>query len=346
MNAQPRSPVERGVLWLVVALVTALFLWMLRGFAMAIFGAVVLSILFYPVFESFLKKMPKYPAAASLITVIMALLFVGVPLYLLLYLLAQQAFDLYQLITHDPAGLLNSLSGKLPPEIRQQVSTWFLETRTQLADALRAVASSAFSTAAAATSSTLVFVIKLIVALYLMFFFLKDGEKILRTMSDHFPLPDSQERTLFARFVSTVRAVVKGGIIVALVQGFIGGSLFWLVGIPQAMLWGAVMFFLALIPLGGPLLVWLPASLLLFYTGYPTQALVLVLGGTFIIGTIDNFLRPVLVGRDTEMPNALVFISILAGITSFGVAGIVVGPVIAALFLSVWQLLDEGVRGE
>lgn len=341
MNKDIRTTAERATLWTLVAVATALFFWMIAGFLMPIFMAAVLAILFYPLYLRLLSALPRYPAAASMLTVASAILFVGIPLYVMLYLLAGQAFEAYRLVADDPHGALSSLMAALPTDFLARWGVSLDDVRVQLASVFETVSSGAFSAAAAATSGTLAAIVKSIIALYLMYFFLKDGARFLGSVSTHVPLPDAQERVLFDRFVSTVRAVVKGVLIVALLQGLIGGALFALVGISQPVLWGAVMFFLALIPLGGPMLVWIPAALILFTTGHEMQALVLALGGTFIIGTIDNFLRPVLVGRDAAMPNALVFVSVLAGIASFGVTGLVMGPVIAALFLAVWELLGD-----
>ena len=170
---------------------------------------------------------------------------------------------------------------------------------------------------------------------------MKDGPQVIRSITRIAPLRDEQVTALFDRFSSTVRAVVKGGLVVAGVQGLLGGVLFAIVGVPHAVLWGSVMGFLALVPLGGPALVWAPAALFSLATGHPVAALSLVLGGAFLVGTIDNILRPFLVGRDTEMPDALILLSVLGGLATFGPAGIIIGPVLAALFVSVWEMFAE-----
>ncbi|MEL7162150.1 MAG: AI-2E family transporter [Bacteroidota bacterium] len=133
---------------------------------------------------------------------------------------------------------------------------------------------------------------------------------------------------------------------VAIVQGSIGGVLFALVGIPAALLWGVAMTLLALLPVGGSAIVWLPAAVILFAQGFVGRAIAIVIVGTLIIGLVDNLLRPLLVGRDTEMPDYLVLISTLGGITYFGLSGFVIGPTIAALFITVWEMMGKDYGGK
>lgn len=338
MNTSLRGLAEKGVLAAVVTVVSVVFLWMIWGLFMPIFAAVVLAILFHPVYEGVVRRMPRFPGLASGITLIITVAFVAVPMYVLGSLLLQQALDVYQAVSDDPARVFASVMQVVPEERLAQWGISADDARAQLATGMQTVSATAFGIAAAATTGTLSFAFKAAIALYLMFFLLKDGRKILQTVSHHFPLPDRHERALFERFVSTVRAVVKGGLIVALAQGIFGGVLFWAVGIPNAVLWGAVMSFLALIPFAGPALVWVPAAAFLLYTGEIFQALMVAVGGSLVVGTIDNLLRPYLVGRDTQMPDGLILISVIGGLSAFGAGGIVVGPVVAALFLSVWQM--------
>lgn len=336
-----RTLTERGLLFGLVTLVSLLFLWMIAGFLMPIFFAVVLAILFRPVYESIARQMPGFEALASGITLLIAIAIVALPAYILGSILTAQAIDLYQTASGDPSALVARALETPPAQFLASQGVQVDVLRTDIASAAQAVAASVFGTAAAFTSGTISFAVKLLIAIYLMFFFVKDGPHLIGVASRYFPLPDAQERILLDRFASTVRAVVKGGLIVALAQGFAGGVLFWIAGVPQPALWGAVMAFFALIPLVGPAIVWAPAALLLFLTGDVWQALVVALGGTILVGTIDNILRPLLVGRDTAMPDALVFLSVLGGLSVFGAGGIIAGPVVAALFLSVWGLLGE-----
>ena len=146
---------------------------------------------------------------------------------------------------------------------------------------------------------------------------------------------------LFHKFAEVCRATVKGSLVVALVQGTIGGVALWVLGIQGAILWGTLMVILSLLPAVGSALVWAPAAAWLLMTGAWIKGIILILVGVFLIGLIDNILRPLLVGRDTKMPDYLILISTLGGISLFGLSGFVMGPVLAALFLVIWQIFME-----
>jgi predicted PurR-regulated permease PerM len=186
--------------------------------------------------------------------------------------------------------------------------------------------------------NTLDFIFSLFVALYLLFFLLRDGAKLTVRISNAVPLPTDQQHELFARFATVIRATVKGNILVAVAQGALGGIIFWFLEIKAALLWGAVMAVLSLLPAIGAALVWLPAGLYLLVTGAFWQGAVLLAFGALVISSVDNLLRPVLVGADTKMPDYLILVSTLGGLAIFGINGLVIGPVIAALFIASWDL--------
>jgi predicted PurR-regulated permease PerM len=174
--------------------------------------------------------------------------------------------------------------------------------------------------------------------LYLLFFFLRDGRQIVTALVRVLPLGDIRERLLLAQFATVVRATIKGTLVVGVVQGTLGGLLFAAVGISAAVFWGVLMTVLSLLPAVGSGFIWGPAAVLLFASGHMVKALILLGGGVLVIGLVDNLLRPVLIGRDTSMPDYLVLLSTLGGLTVFGLSGFVIGPVIAALFLTVWDM--------
>jgi predicted PurR-regulated permease PerM len=177
--------------------------------------------------------------------------------------------------------------------------------------------------------------------LYFLFFLFRDGDAIMRGLIRALPMGDAREERLFRKFAEVSRATVKGTLVVAMVQGALGGLMFALVGIPAAVFWGVAMGVLSLLPAIGAALVWLPAAVFLFATGAIWQGLVVVVGGTFVIGLVDNLLRPILIGRETKMPDYLVLLATLGGLTAFGLAGFVAGPIIAALFLVMWEMFAE-----
>jgi predicted PurR-regulated permease PerM len=183
------------------------------------------------------------------------------------------------------------------------------------------------------------------IMLYLLFFLLRDGGALADLVKVAIPLRTDQKNALFSRFADVVRATVKGGILVAMVQGALGGLAFWFLGIHGALLWGVLMAFLSLLPAIGAGLVWIPVALYLLATGAIWQGVGLVLWGTLVIGLVDNLLRPRLVGKGTKLPDYVVLISTLGGIKVFGLNGFVIGPLIAAIFMVTWEIFIASREG-
>jgi predicted PurR-regulated permease PerM len=177
--------------------------------------------------------------------------------------------------------------------------------------------------------------------LYLLFFFLRDGPELARKMRTALPLEENHKRRLQLKFNRVVRATVKGNVVVAVTQGALGGAIFWFLDIPSALLWAVLMAFLSLLPAVGAGIVWAPVAVYFLLSGMIWQGVVLGLFGVFVIGLVDNVLRPILVGKDTKMPDYMILISTLGGLAVFGLNGFVIGPLIAALFMSSWALFVE-----
>ena len=188
--------------------------------------------------------------------------------------------------------------------------------------------------------NTLDFIANLFVMLYLLFFLLRDEAALCARIKRAIPLRPEQQQALLLKFTVVIRATVKGDLLVAVLQGALGGLIFWILGIGAPLLWGVVMAFLSLLPVIGAGLVWLPVAVYLLATGAMWQGLGLIAFGTFVIGLVDNFLRPILVGKDTKMPDYVVLISTLGGLAAFGLNGFVIGPVIAAMFIAVWEIFS------
>lgn len=172
--------------------------------------------------------------------------------------------------------------------------------------------------------------------LYLTFFLFRDGQALIGHLKMAVPIRPSEQDALLAQFTLVVRATVKGDILVAMVQGGLGGLGFWVLGIHATLLWTVLMSFLALLPLFGAALVWLPFAVYFIATGAILQGVGLLVYGVLVVGLIDNFMRPFLVGQATKMPEFIVLISTLGGIATFGLQGFITGPVVAAMFIAVW----------
>jgi predicted PurR-regulated permease PerM len=200
--------------------------------------------------------------------------------------------------------------------------------------------------ATAATSGTVIFILDFAILLYAMFFFYTEGPAYLRTLLAYLPFSEADNERLMHRFVSVARATVKGTLLIGVIQGTINGIAFAVVGLPAPAFWGAVMIVLSLVPVVGGALIWVPAAAWLVLSGHALRAVVLVAICGGVSGTIDNILRPRFVGRDARMPDLLVFVSTLGGLGLFGAVGFIVGPLVAALFLTLWQMLSVLYRPE
>ena len=227
-----------------------------------------------------------------------------------------------------------SMVGLSPDKLRENVSNFAVKATGLVADRV-------FNY----TQNALAFTAQFFLMLYVLFFFLRDGRKMLNAAINVVPLGNKWERTLIERFASVARATLKGTLIVAIVQGSMGGLTFAILGIQGALFWGVMMTILSLLPVGGSAIVWAPAAGILAWQGLWGKAMALVIVGSLGIGLIDNILRPILVGRDTKMPDFLVLLATLGGIGWFGLSGFVLGPVIAALFLTFWQTAGKEYGG-
>jgi predicted PurR-regulated permease PerM len=281
-----------------------------------------------------------------LATLFACVILVVIPVLLLLASFLQQGLSVYEQIQ---AGELQP--GKYIDQVRSAfpVLQGLLERFDINMDTVRdnaakaAVAASQFlaRNALAVGQGAFGFVLKLALMLYVAYFLLRDGRKLVDQLVHAIPLADERERLLFQKFAEVARATVKGNLLVALVQGMLGGLIFWILGLPAALLWGVVMTVLSLIPAVGAGLVWLPAAIYLYAVGDWIAATVLIAYGVVVIGLADNILRPILVGRDTKLPDWMVLLSTLGGIAMAGINGFVVGPLIAVLFVAFWQIFSR-----
>ena len=196
------------------------------------------------------------------------------------------------------------------------------------------------------TRGTLALIVDFFMMLYAMFFFLMDGRQYLDTMLQYLPLRESEQNQMLQRFVSVTRATLKGTLLIGMVQGTLGGLIFAILGISGAALWGLLMIVLSLLPLIGGAIVWVPAAIVLAVNGAWIKALVLVGFCSLVIGSIDNVLRPRLVGHDTEMSDLLILFSTLGGIAVFGAIGFIIGPIVAALFVTTWEIFGKAYRDD
>ncbi len=322
------------------------FFVLLWRFWNPIFWAVVLGILFRPVETRLAARLQGRATFAAVLTLMLIFFTVLVPAMFLGSVVAVEAAGVYARIQSgelDYGAIVRWIQGFLP-----QVGEWTARFGVDLNDLTQKLSAAAVtgtrfiaSLALSAGQNAAKFVVMFFLMLYLLFFILRDGGRILQHLHRAIPLPDEQERRLFDKFSEVARATVKGTLLVGLVQGFLGGLIFLILGIEGAVFWGLVMVILSVIPAVGTGLVWGPAAIFLFIDGSWIQGLILVTYGVLVIGLVDNLLRPMLVGRDIKMPDYLILFSTLGGLSLVGLAGFVLGPLIAALFLATWRMYGE-----
>ncbi len=345
----PRKTLETGFQLMLLIAVTAGFAWLMGPFSGAILWGVIAAILFTPLNNRLLRAMPGRPSTVALITLTIIFLLVIIPALLLGVALINEASGVYTKIQSGQIDLnrsFNQFENSLPAFIRGWLTdaglTDFNALQGKITDAVNASFRTLAGQAVTFGQSALSFFLALGVMMYLTYFLLRDGYDLVRKVEQRLPMPAEQRRLLFDRFVAVVRATIKGSLIVAILQGLIGGVIFALLGIEGALLWGVAMGIFSLFPAIGTGLIWVPMSIYLIATGQLWQGAVLFGSGFIIISSVDNVARPMLVGRDTRIPDYLVLISTLSGFELMGFNGFVMGPVIAALFMAVWDIYSRG----
>jgi predicted PurR-regulated permease PerM len=346
-----RKRFRNSFLLLLTLGISILFLAMIRGFLMAVLLAAIFSGMAYPLYKWILKRLRGRRAWASGATILLLLLIIGLPLIGFLSLVAAQALDMSQAagpwITSRVGTQvkMDELLDRIPLLGRFPTLRGLLPESEQILAKVAEVVSGAgaflVNSLAGITRGTLSFMLQLFVMLYAMFFFLMDGPSLLNRILYYSPLTPEDEERLVARFVSVARATLKGSFLIGLLQGFLAGIGFLVTGVPGAAFWGTVMVVASMIPAVGAGLIWVPAILYLLVAGQALAALGLLAWCVLVVSTVDNVLRPRLVGRDTRISDLLILLSTLGGIVFFGVPGVVVGPIVAALFVTVWHLYGE-----
>lgn len=339
------STLEQKVFLALLLVVSLAFGWILLPFYGAVFWAVILAIIFAPVQRRLQLRFSPRRNLAALATLLICLLVAVIPVILITGILVQEGTTLYTQIESgeiDIDSIVSSAKELLPASWQVQMQRFGLGDLEQIRERLATsalegsqfLATKAFSFG----QGTFQFVLSFFLMLYLLFFLLRDGRELVARIRRAMPLSDTQKRRLFSKFTRVVRATVKGNIVVAATQGALGGVIFAILGIPSAVLCGVLMAFLSLLPAVGAGLIWTPVAIYFLLKGMIAQGVILILYGVLVIGLVDNILRPILVGKDTKMPDYVVLISTLGGLSLFGLNGFVIGPLIAALFISAWGL--------
>jgi len=337
-----RDSVNKSVLLLLAIFISAVFLSMIRSFLMAIFLAGIFSALARPLYKRFEGGLGGRRALASLSTLLLIVIVVIVPLGVLMGVVTAQAIKVGQTVSPwiqeqiAQPGEFHKLLSSLP--FYDTLAPYSNAIWRKAGELIGTVSHFLISNLSIATMSAVNVLFMAFAMLYTMFFFLMDGDKLLNKILYYLPLQDEEEQRMLDKFTSVTRATLKGTAVIGILQGSLAGLAFWVVGIPSAVFWATIMAVLSIIPGIGTALVWGPAAIILAAGGKHWKAAGLGLFCAVVVGSIDNLLRPILVGKDTQMHELMIFFGTLGGIFMFGIMGMFIGPIVAALFVTIWEL--------
>jgi predicted PurR-regulated permease PerM len=344
-----RARFRRTFLVILALAITLLFLWMIWDFLLALLLAALAAAMSYRPYKRLLARLGGRKNWAAGVTLALLLLLVIAPLAAFVSIVLSQAVEVSRAVTPwvrehmNQATELDRLLSRYPR--LAPLAPYRDQIVVKLGELGGALGSYALGFMTAAARELARFFLLAFVMLYSTFFFLTHGTATLSKMLYYFPLPAEDETRMVDRFLSVARATLKGTFVVGFVQGSLGGLAFWVAGISGPAVWAAFMMVLSVVPGVGAAIVWVPTAVYLLLTGHTTVAVVLALWFSLVVGSVDNFLRPWLVGKDTRMPDLLILLSTLGGILLVGAAGFVIGPIVAALFVTIWELYGDAFRG-
>jgi len=341
----PGVPGRRILLWALLLVLAVALAAVLVPFYGPLLWALIISLLFTPMYRWLLPRLRRQRTVAALVTLLVVLLVVVLPFVLLILGIVDEATGLYaqlQSTEIKPAAwfqrVLESLPAWLADALRKLGLGDIEALQERLASGIGQLGQMVAARALQLGQDTFSLLTSIFLMLYVAFFFIRDGRLLRRKLQNALPLGRTQQHELLDRFTRVIGATVRGNLLVASLQGALGVLAFWVLGFSGALLWGVVMGFLSLLPAVGAALVWGPVALYLLATGEVAQGLGLAAWGMLVIGLVDNLLRPMLVGKDSQLPDWLVLISTLGGFVVFGMHGFVIGPLVVAMFMAVWQM--------
>jgi predicted PurR-regulated permease PerM len=310
---------------------------LVRPFLPAVAWALALAVVTRPLHARIAARIPNADAAAVTSLTLIVLILVGPALLLGGSLASQLAEGVERVQDEAGAGSWQAVVEQVP-QLRPAVD-WINE-HVDVEQELRRALAPLISDLASLVRGSIWAAAQFLIMLLTLYYFLRDQPRILRAVRFLVPLSKAEADEVLRRITDTIYATVYGTLLVALIQGALGGLMFWWLGLPAPLLWGVVMGLLAVIPWLGAFIVWAPAAALLMLQGAWVKGLVLIAWGLVVVGLIDNLLYPVLVGNTLRMHTLLVFFAIVGGLLLFGGSGVVLGPIvlaIAAALMDVWQ---------
>jgi predicted PurR-regulated permease PerM len=344
------SRFRRAFLILLVVAISATFFAMVRAFLLTIVLAALFAGVAYPLYLRIVRWLGGRPRLGAIATLLLLLVVVIVPLLMVGGAVANEALRVNDTIVPRIQRLVDE-PGEFERRLRplpgySLIRPYQAQILSKAGELIGSAGAFVIVAVSATTLATALFIFHFVVLLYTMFFFLTDGPALLDTALAYLPLAAADKQYMLERFVSVTRATLKGTVLIGAAQGALAGVAFWVVGIDGAIFWGSVMMVLSIVPGIGAALVWVPAAVILLATGYVWQGIALALFCGLVVGSIDNVLRPMLVGRDTQMHELLIFFSTLGGLLLFGAMGFILGPILAAMFVTVWEMFGVAFKSE
>jgi predicted PurR-regulated permease PerM len=339
---------RQAFLLLLVTAISVAFVAMVRPFLLTILLAAIFTGLSYPVYQWLLCRFRGRRALAAIATLVLLLTLVIAPLLLVIGAGANEALRVSETIRPRLQQLVDQ-PGELDSRLRavpgyHRVAPYRAQILTKAGELLGSTGAFLFGALSATTRATTVFIFQFFVLLYTMFFFLTGGPGLLEGVLAYLPLTEVDKQRMLEKFVSVTRATLKGTVLIGLAQGVLGGLAFWAANVDGAIFWGTMMTVLSIIPGVGGALIWVPAAIILISTGEVWRGIALAAFCGLVVGSVDNLLRPRLVGQDTKMHELLILFSTLGGLLLFGVMGFILGPILAALFVTAWEMFGTAFR--
>ena len=331
----------------ILGLVTLLSLYLLSPFFFPIFWAAVIAGVFRPVYQRINRRLKRPTLSTAAVFIVIALIIL-LPAGIVGSLVFNESIQLYEKLSPDTKYLNKNLDSVISSITSHPYAHFFHVSKdmlvTKTTEIARSVTNYIFVHLTALTQNTLGFLVKFAIMLYTLFFFVRDGEKFLRMAMRVLPLGMGREKLLFERFIVTARSTLKVTLIIGGIQGGLGGIVYLITGVEGAVIWGLLMILTAIVPVVGCSIIWIPIGLMMLVLGHIWEGALILSFGILVISTVDNLLRPILIGKDVAMHPLLIFLSTLGGITIFGFSGFVMGPIITSLFLAVWEMYEEFYR--
>ncbi len=329
--------------WLAVLVITAIALFlcwkMLEPFLSVLLWATVLVIIFYPLYDR-LAARTKRRSISAILAIVLIMVAVIMPIVLISFAVAN---ELSQLVNTLQAGgerlMANAAQNEKIHRVLVNLQQYI--NIENLKDPISKISQTALKGTINVVGGVVGAIVKIFFILFAMYYLFRDGEKIARKLPDQIPLERERAVRILTHTREIISASVYGVLVIAIIQGVLGGLMFWFLGIPSSLVWGVLMTLLSTIPMAGAFVVWVPAAIILAISGHWGQAIILTLWGSVVIGSIDNFVRPKLVGQKAKMHELVIFFSVLGGLSVFGVLGILLGPVVVAITLALLEVLGE-----